>query len=161
MYFFFSRDREYLDDIMSEERIDKLLVRSDLKTVEIDQTIKTSDKVQLEALKCLCNLVYNSKVVQIICEKNELVENIFKRLVQYRDLEYLDEIKYFDMKLLFLITAFCPALRIKFKEKLHGVLYLTEYLSYILNTASDRCVSKKDKTCLNVSIYLHSLLCIG
>lgn len=147
----FSRDKEYLDDIMDEARIDKLLVRSDLKSVEVNNDVKTSDEVQLEALKCLCNLVYNSKAVQIICETNELLENIFKRLVQYRDLEYLDEIKFFDMKLLFLITAFCPALRIKFKEKLHGVIYLTEYLAYILNTVSEKYKGKDEKCALIVS----------
>lgn len=50
----------------------------------------------------------------------------------YSDLKIPHDVKYFDMKLLFIITALCAEVRPKLKEELHGVIYLMEILDVIL-----------------------------
>lgn len=76
-----SRDKEFLDDIVDEKWIYKFMVLSGLRGVKHENT---SDNIVIEALKCLCNLVFNSKVVQSICAKNDLVDLITQRLLTYR-----------------------------------------------------------------------------
>lgn len=95
-----------------------------------DQT--PSDNIIIESLKCLCNLVFNSKAVQDLCQKNCMNEGIICRLRTYRERNIPHEIKYFDMKLLFAITALCPAVREKVKNEYHGFAYLIESLDELL-----------------------------
>lgn len=71
-----------MDDIVEEKWIDKLLHLSGLKHIDTEQN--NDNIIVIEALKGLCNLVFNSKVVQVICAKNEMVESITKRLLTYR-----------------------------------------------------------------------------
>lgn len=42
------------------------------------------------------------------------------------------DIKIFDMKILFLVTALCSEVRPRLKEELHGLKYLIEILEYMI-----------------------------
>lgn len=65
----------------------------------------------VEALKILCNLVYNSTVAATLVSQTHAIEGILVRLRMYREPGVPENIKLFDMKLLFLITALCPNIR--------------------------------------------------
>lgn len=67
--------------------------------------------VIVEALKCLCNLAYNSTKVQAICSNNGTLDGIIRRLRMHPDADLPHLIKYFDMKMLFLISALNPDVR--------------------------------------------------
>lgn len=67
--------------------------------------------VIVEALKCLSNMTYNSPKVQTICSTNGTLNGIIRRLRLHPDANIPHLIKYFDMKLLFLITSFKAEVR--------------------------------------------------
>lgn len=54
------------------------------------------------------------------------------------------DIKIFDMKVLFLITALCEEVRPKLKEEMHGLTYLIEVLEFM--------VENKDKNTHNLDV---------
>lgn len=48
------------------------------------QNIRCKTDVSVEALKCLCNLVFQSETCQAMCLKNAAIEGIVKRLRTYK-----------------------------------------------------------------------------
>ncbi|KAG8230759.1 hypothetical protein J437_LFUL009819 [Ladona fulva] len=106
-----SRDITDLNDLVCEEWMNILQQHAGLLSQEEAlQRINQSSfnyNVMLEAQKCLCNLIFNSTSARTICSKNHSVEGVVMRLRTYRDPELPHEIKFFDMKMLFLITALC------------------------------------------------------
>lgn len=92
-------------------------------------------QVIIEAQKCLCNLIFNSVHAQTICSKNGCVEGIVQRLKTYKDPDLRFDIKFFDMRLLFLLTALCADTRPKIRFELHGFTYLIEVIDLILRDA--------------------------
>ncbi|KAL4224805.1 Synembryn-B [Mactra antiquata] len=102
-------------------------------------TIQLGDSdVTIEAQKCLCNLIFNSVQAQAACSKNGCVEGIVQRLKTYKDPELKFDIKFFDMRLLFLLTALCADTRPKIRFELHGFTYLIEVIDLILRDAETR-----------------------
>lgn len=81
--------------------------------------------VIVEALKCLCNLAYNCSKVQSICSCNGTLDGIIRRLRMHPDANLPHQIKFFDVKLLFLISALSANVR-------YAVLINTVVLSTII-----------------------------
>lgn len=48
------------------------------------QNFQCKTEVSVEALKCLCNLVFQSETCQAMCLKNAAIEGIVKRLRTYK-----------------------------------------------------------------------------
>ena len=111
----------------------------------------------LEALKCLCNMIFNSTCAQALCAKNHSIEGIVIRLRTYRDPELPHEIKVFDMKMLFVITALCAEVRPVLKNELHGLTYLMETLDLILKEAAG---DERGATCSDMPITLSVSACL-
>ncbi|XP_060555922.1 synembryn-A-like [Ruditapes philippinarum] len=102
-------------------------------------TIQLGDAdVTIEAQKCLCNLIFNSAQAQAACSKNGCVEGIVQRLKTYKDPDLKFDIKFYDMRLLFLLTALCADTRPKIRFELHGFTYLIEVIDLILRDAEAR-----------------------
>ncbi|XP_034250142.1 synembryn-A [Thrips palmi] len=132
------RDKKGLDDIICVQHIDLLLKHAGI--VSQEEAIKLINEkenfeVNLEALKCLSNIVFNSPKAQKICGTNNTMEGILNRLRTYRDRSFPDELKYFDMKMLFLVTALHQDSRAQLKEELHGMTYLMELIDYEMSQA--------------------------
>jgi Guanine nucleotide exchange factor synembryn len=122
-----TRDKTYLNETINEDQFEVLLDAALIGT----HYHESSNEVQTEALKILCNLVFQSPKCQELCLKNTAVEGILKRLRTWKD-QYVDyHIKFFDMKLLFLITALTPNVRIKIRDH-HGLVYLVETISFLM-----------------------------
>ncbi|GLH14115.1 Synembryn [Gryllus bimaculatus] len=135
-----SREKIQLDDLISEQWLETLLSLAGLLSQEeamtrINQPL-TDYEVVLEAQKCLCNIVFNSKVALAMSCKNHTIEGVVMRMRTYRDPDIPSDIKYFDMRLLFIITALCSEVRPRLNEELHGLTYLMETLDLILKEAS-------------------------
>lgn len=135
-----SRDKTHLDDLLCEEWMNILLKHAGLLSQEealnkINQPL-VDYGVVCEAQKCLCNIVFNSKVGLALSSKNHSIEGVVMRMRTYRDPEIPSEVKYFDMRLLFIITALCSEVRPQLKEEFHGLTYLMETLDLILKEAS-------------------------
>lgn len=94
--------------------------------------------VAVEALKCLCNLTFNSEVARALCAHTSIAQGLVARLRIYKDIALKEEIMLFDMKLLFILTALRQDIKTKIKDELHGMEYLTNCLDEILTEASTK-----------------------
>ncbi|XP_046665124.1 synembryn-A [Homalodisca vitripennis] len=136
-----SREKTDLDDLCCEKWMNILLYHAGLVPQEqamlmTNQPFDNFDVV-LEAMKCLCNLVFNCEHARKLCGHNHAIEAIMMRLRTYRDPLLPHEIKFFDMRMLFVMTAFQPDIRPRLKEELHGLTYLMEILDLIIKDASE------------------------
>lgn len=89
----------------------------------------------VEALKCLCNLVFQNADVRRECVRQNMADHIFKRLSSSVQLE--SSIELFDMKLLFLITALDTTVRSRVLIELNGLTYMTELLDEKLRNCKE------------------------
>ncbi|XP_074618882.1 chaperone Ric-8A-like [Acropora palmata] len=114
-----SRDKDGLGSLSSEGAISRLLSLAELLREEVKCEHRASDDrddgldrlitrtdVVIEALKCLCNIVYHSAVARQYCLNLQCVQAILARVRKFFDNTLLTfEVKYFDMRFLFLLTA--------------------------------------------------------
>uniref|UniRef100_A0A1L8DLZ5 Putative signaling protein ric-8/synembryn regulates neurotransmitter secretion n=1 Tax=Nyssomyia neivai TaxID=330878 RepID=A0A1L8DLZ5_9DIPT len=126
-----SRDKTYLDQCITTEKFNCLLNAANIGP----QNGVFTSRVVIEALKCLCNLVFNSKKCQEMCLSNTSTEGIIGRIRFPKENEVEYEIQYFDMKLLFLITALNPQVRKKVRDE--GMMYLMEKVQMIMKENQD------------------------
>lgn len=157
-----SRDKTHLNQTITVDQFDTLLNIANIGSH--NENISDADIV-VEALKCLCNLVYQSTNCQMMCLKNAAIDGIVRRLRTYkyvvsisylistnfdnaifllvitifacRDANVPYDLQYFDMKLLFLITALNPDVRTKVRDDYHGLTYLVEILDLIIKERGD------------------------
>lgn len=123
-----SREKSHLNQTITNEQIDCLLNIANIG----QNNIETTATVSAEALKALCNLVFQSTKCQELCLTNATLEGIIKRLRTYREQNVDYDLQLFDMKLLFLITALNPDVRVKLRDDLHGLTYLVETLDMLI-----------------------------
>ncbi|CAO1440688.1 unnamed protein product [Diamesa serratosioi] len=141
-----SRDKTYLNETINDEQFDCLL---DIAAIGLND-LKNPAEIQTEALKILCNLVFQSPKCQELCLKNSAVDGILKRLRTYKEHHVDYNIKYFDMKLLFLITALTPNVRSKVRDDYHGLVYLVETLDLMMrNSTSAKKFQQPDINLIN------------
>lgn len=139
-----SRDKTHLNQAITVEQFDTLLNIANIG----NQNENISDPtVAVEALKCLCNLVYQSTNCQMMCLKNAAIDGIVRRLRTYKDADVPYDIQYFDMKLLFLITGLNPDVRTKIRDDHHGLTYLVEILDLIIKEQSNKSSEKSGTNC--------------
>lgn len=84
-----------------------------------------------------------------MCLRNAAVEGIVNRLKTYKDKMTEYEIYYFDMKLLFLITALNPNVRTKVRDDYHGLIYLVETLDLIVKSNDTNELFDKEVDLIN------------
>ncbi|XP_065172750.1 synembryn-like [Atheta coriaria] len=131
-----SREKSGLDDVMTDELIETLIENTGIKAgVYFNEP--SHYNIELESVKCLCNLIFNSRVASTMCCKNGTLEGITQRLKKSRDMKPPSELLFFDMKILFIISALCSNIRPKLKEDLHGLNYLIEILEHLLGGEGD------------------------
>ncbi|GCC38076.1 chaperone Ric-8A isoform X1 [Chiloscyllium punctatum] len=88
--------------------------------------------VIVEALKCLCNVVFNSPTAQAISAESCMVLGLTERLKLYNGKNLTHDIKFFDCRLLFLLTALRLDIRRQLGHELRGVSLLTDALESTL-----------------------------
>ncbi|XP_075047060.1 chaperone Ric-8A isoform X1 [Mixophyes fleayi] len=86
----------------------------------------------VEALKGLCNIVYNSVEAQEVATELSLVCGLARRLKLYNETRSSHEGKFFDLRLLFLLTALRVDVRRQLARELRGVSLLTDALESTL-----------------------------
>lgn len=76
-----SRDKTYLNQTITNEQFESLLNIANIGSHNVGVTDLA---ISVEALKCLCNLVFQSTNCQQMCLKNAAIEGIVKRLRTYK-----------------------------------------------------------------------------
>lgn len=136
-----SRDKTELESLICERWITTLIERAGLYNFsgpgeEPSSPIQLLDKdVAVEALKCLCNITFNSEVARALCAHTSIAQGLVARFKMYENIPFKYEIMLFDMKLLFILTALRQDIKSKIKDELNGMDCLTKCLGDILHEA--------------------------
>ncbi|XP_068986058.1 synembryn-A isoform X1 [Bombus flavifrons] len=125
-----SRDKTKLYELITGERLGIILNNAALKDTGAKEHIYTN--VTVEALKLLCNLIFNSAKVQEILPKTLCLQCLIERMKKYNDhIPY--EVTLFDTRIVFLITALNVTTRHVVKTELNGDECLIKMLENISN----------------------------
>ncbi|XP_054713021.1 synembryn-A-like [Uloborus diversus] len=145
-----SREKSQIEELFTKQMIGVLVNLAGLIAEEeeiLNHCTRVSDtKVVVEAQKCLCNLIFNSSFVQKTCCNNGCIEGIMLRLRTYKDPDLPNDVKFFDMRMLFLLTALCAEIRPKVRTQLHGLTYLMEVLDLILKDNVESSLQQTQST---------------
>ncbi|XP_033940779.1 chaperone Ric-8B isoform X1 [Pseudochaenichthys georgianus] len=103
------------------------------KNGQEDTQSEEEERVVVEALKCLCNVVYNSPAAQQVCVDVQLAHGLCAILHKARTWHH--EVGLFTLRLVFLLSALRPDVRGVFRRELHAVRLLTEVLEFTLDVS--------------------------
>lgn len=131
-----SRDRSCLDPFTGRQSLQALACYAGIAASESDPEPLDADVV-LESLKCLCNLVLSSPAAQVLAAEARLVVRLAERVGPYRQSCFPHDIQFFDLRLLFLLTALRADVRQQLFAELQGVLLLTKTLELTLGAAPE------------------------
>lgn len=131
-----TRDKRNLDELFASDRIETLLHLAKLvgeKEAFMNENCNDFNaQIVVEAQKCLCNLLFNSPAIQRMCCGNSAIDGVMLRLRMYREPQLPIDVKHFDMRMLFLLSALCADVRPKIRDQYHGLVYLMEAIDLIL-----------------------------
>lgn len=101
------------------------------KSSQEDALSEEEERVVVEALKCLCNVVYNSPAAQQVCVDVQLAHGLCASLRTARTWHH--EVGLFTLRLLFLLSALRPDVRGVLGREWHAVRLLSEVLEHTLD----------------------------
>ncbi|KAG8433915.1 hypothetical protein GDO86_012327 [Hymenochirus boettgeri] len=128
-----SRDKHALSPFTSRSAMQTLSQYAGLDySEEMEVPLIPDSESVVEALKCLCNIIYNSVEAQLVSKDLQLVCGLARRLKLYNETRSSHESKFFDLRLLFLLTALNVDVRRQLARELRGVSLLTDALESTL-----------------------------
>lgn len=121
--------------------------KKDIREEKSDEEEKEEDGevCRKEAIKVLCNVIYNSSMAQERASALRLLHGLWKNLKQGIRGPGPSSDRFYKLRLLFLLTALRPELRVQLQKE-HGVPVLTKVLEQCLGVRS------ADSCCRNLSI---------
>lgn len=126
-----SRDRSCLDPFTSRQSLQALARYAGVALEEpVPEPLDVD--VVLESLKCLCNLVLSSPVAQVQAAEARLVVRLAERVGLGPQTSFPHDVQFFDLRLLFLLTALRTDVRQQLFQDLQGVRLLTDALQLTL-----------------------------
>lgn len=135
-----SRDRSCLDPFTSRQSLQALACYAGISSSAGSALEALNMDIVLEALKCLCNLVLSSPEAQVLAAEARLVVSLAERVGLHRESGVPHDVQFFDLRLLFLLTALRVDVRQQLFQELQGVRLLTKALELTLG------VTPKDST---------------
>ncbi|XP_006877054.1 PREDICTED: synembryn-A isoform X2 [Chrysochloris asiatica] len=130
-----SRDRSCLDRFTSRPSLQALACYADIAASEAPDPEPPDMDIVLESLKCLCNLVLSSPAAQVLAADARLVVRLAERVGHSGQRSVPHEVQFFDLRLLFLLTALRTDVRHQLFGELQGVRLLTQALELTLGVA--------------------------
>ncbi|XP_063052145.1 synembryn-A [Engraulis encrasicolus] len=129
-----SRDKSCLGPFSSRSALETLAQHAGLLTsAGPDDTNSSPDLDRVvEALKCLCNMILNSSAAQEQGAEMQLIVGLAERAKQCREPQWNHEVRFFDFRLTFMLTALRLDVRSQLQHDLRGVNLLTEALDAVL-----------------------------
>ena len=149
-----SRDPTDTNQAISEEMISTLLRLGHIETGLTSQ----EDRVNVESLKVLSNLMHGCVRVQSYCSNQGFLSKLLDKISSYSDSSSSEEAKIFDCRLLFLFTALRPEQRELARHNLQAVDILLNVVKSVLSkpelTAGDGVVMCEVlKVLFNISVH--------
>ncbi|XP_028134731.1 synembryn [Diabrotica virgifera virgifera] len=106
-----SREKEHLSEVISDDWINLIKHHSGLDNEHFEYNDNKS-LICVEVLKSLSNILFNSKKIAEKSLENGILEGLTKR-IKHKNKKISDDIRFMDIRLVFLITALCPEARNK------------------------------------------------
>ncbi|NWT58071.1 RIC8A protein, partial [Erythrocercus mccallii] len=127
-----SRDKHCLDPFTTKEGLKTLSRHAGIDySEELIREVPDLDVI-LESLKCLCNIVFSSAMAQELMAEGRLVVGLARRIKLYNERSLPHDIKFFDLRLLFLLTALRVDIRQQLAQELRGISLMTDTLELTL-----------------------------
>ncbi|XP_072242641.1 chaperone Ric-8A [Leuresthes tenuis] len=89
-------------------------------------------EVIVEALKSICNILLHNETGQVVAAELQLIKGVAERLKQCRVPTWNHEVRFFDLRLSFLLTALRVDVRAQLAQELHGISLLGNHLEATL-----------------------------
>ncbi|XP_056244092.1 synembryn-A isoform X2 [Seriola aureovittata] len=89
-------------------------------------------EVIVEALKSICNILLHNETGQVVAADLQLIKGVAERLKQCHDPTWNHEVRFFDLRLTFLLTALRVDVRAQLAQELHGISLLGNQLDATL-----------------------------
>ncbi|XP_029910368.1 chaperone Ric-8A isoform X2 [Myripristis murdjan] len=89
-------------------------------------------EVIVEALKSICNILLHNETGQVVAAELQLMKGVAERLKQSHDPTWNHEVRFFDLRLTFLLTALRVDVRAQLAQELHGISILGNQLDATL-----------------------------
>ncbi|XP_062245657.1 synembryn-A [Platichthys flesus] len=89
-------------------------------------------EVIVEALKSICNILLHNETGQVIAADLQLMKGLSERLKQCHDSTWIHEVRFFDLRLTFLLTTLRVDVRAQLAQELHGISLLGNQLDVTL-----------------------------
>ncbi|XP_041795240.1 synembryn-A [Chelmon rostratus] len=89
-------------------------------------------EVIVEGLKSICNILLHNETGQVVAADLQLIKGVAERLKQCHDPTWNHEVRFFDLRLTFLLTATRVDIRAQLAQELHGISLLGNQLDATL-----------------------------
>ncbi|XP_062989497.1 synembryn-B [Elgaria multicarinata webbii] len=141
-----SRDKKVLVPVTTKKNMQILMKLAKLVTVEDPLEDVTDFPVIVEALKCLCNIVFNSPAAQKLSLELNLAAMLCNLLKKCKDQQFVEDIKCFDLRLLFLLSLLHTDIRSQLRYDLQGLPLLTQALESAFSIRwTDKYITAEDQ----------------
>lgn len=131
------RETVGIDDLTSPEGI-KVVCNLAGLLEEVTDCSTDRMKVQEEALKCLSNLLLKSPPLARVCHAQGVLQGILRRMGRHDDVRLSRGVRFFDARLLFLVTALTVETRSVVNQELSGIPTLVTALELCVLECSGR-----------------------
>ncbi|KAM4553091.1 chaperone Ric-8A isoform 2-T2 [Fundulus diaphanus] len=81
-------------------------------------------EVIVEALKSICNILLHNEIGQVVAADLHLINGVAERLKQCNHTTWNHQVRFFDLRLTFLLTALRVDVRAQLAQELHGIKLL-------------------------------------
>uniref|UniRef100_A0A0A9ZGE2 Synembryn-A n=1 Tax=Lygus hesperus TaxID=30085 RepID=A0A0A9ZGE2_LYGHE len=139
------RDKTDLDSLVTKDRILTLMKCAHLEKSVCEFPNSNNKSRILESVKCLYNIILNFHPASEILNNCGVMDPLVKRVMKYDDGL---EVKLFDLKLVFLMTAFCSSTRVKLFKTVGGLLFFNELLEIQLKSLKSAKTSSETRSLL-------------
>ncbi|CAF2758516.1 unnamed protein product [Rotaria sp. Silwood2] len=134
------QEREEVDVFVGSSVLELLQKLSGLESNKVD--VNPIDiQSTIEAEKFMSYLISMSPKVEKFYSASGVADAITHRIKETTETKLNDVIRFFDMRMLFLLTALNPDMRQRVREKFHGLSYLFEIINQIMLSKSDLIAS--------------------
>ncbi|XP_036001245.1 synembryn-A isoform X1 [Fundulus heteroclitus] len=89
-------------------------------------------EVIVEALKSICNILLHNEIGQVVAADLHLINGVAERLKQCNHTTWNHQVRFFDLRLTFLLTALRVDVRAQLAQELHGIKLLCNQLEATL-----------------------------
>uniref|UniRef100_A0A3B4ZEJ0 Synembryn n=1 Tax=Stegastes partitus TaxID=144197 RepID=A0A3B4ZEJ0_9TELE len=128
-----SRDKHCLDPFISRSAMLTLARYAGITVKESSPHSENPDQeVIVEALKSICNILLHNETGQVVAADLQLIKGVAERMKQCHDPTWNHEVRFFDLRLTFLLTALRVDVRAQLARELHGISLLGNQLDATL-----------------------------